>query len=55
MAQRKQFKAFGRGTLEFLYPSNRKVLAFIREYEGERILIIANLSRFAQGATLDLS
>jgi maltose alpha-D-glucosyltransferase / alpha-amylase len=55
MAQRKQFKAFGRGSLEFLYPSNRKVLAFIREHEGERILVIANLSRFAQGATLDLS
>ena len=33
--QRKQFKAFGRGTLEFLYPSNRKVLAFIRQFEDE--------------------
>ena len=55
MAQRTQFKAFGRGSLEFLYPSNRKVLAFIREYDGERILVIANLSRFAQGAELDLS
>jgi maltose alpha-D-glucosyltransferase/alpha-amylase len=55
MAQRKQFKAFGRGSLEFLYPSNRKVLAFIRELDGERILVVANLSRFAQGATLNLS
>ncbi len=33
--QRKQFQAFGRGTLEFLYPSNRKVLAFIRQFEDE--------------------
>ena len=53
--QRKQFKAFGRGSLEFLYPSNRKVLAFIRRYEDEQILVIANLSRFAQCCDLDLS
>ena len=46
--QRKQFRAFGRGILEFLYPSNRKVLAFIRQYEDEKILVVANLSRFAQ-------
>src|SRR5581483_3138688 len=55
ISQRKQFKAFGRGTLEFLYPSNRKVLAYIRQYEDEKILIIANLSRFSQCAELDLS
>ena len=55
IAQRKQFKAFGRGTLEFLHPANRKVLAFVRQYEDERILVVANLSRFAQGVELDLS
>ena len=33
--QRKQFRAFGSGTLEFLYPSNRKVLAFIRQFDDE--------------------
>ncbi len=55
IAQRKQFKAFGRGTLEFLHPSNRKVLAFVRQYEDERILVVANLSRFAQGVELDLA
>jgi maltose alpha-D-glucosyltransferase/alpha-amylase len=38
VALRKRFKAFGRGTLEFLHPENRKVLAFIRHYEDERIL-----------------
>jgi maltose alpha-D-glucosyltransferase/alpha-amylase len=54
IAQRKQFRAFGRGTLEFLYPSNRKVLAFFRHYENERILVVANLSRFSQGVALDL-
>jgi maltose alpha-D-glucosyltransferase/alpha-amylase len=52
---RKQFKAFGRGKLEFLYPDNRKVLAFLRSYEDEHILVIANLSRFVQYVELDLS
>ncbi len=52
--QRKQFRAFGRGTLEFLYPSNRKVLAFIRRFEDETLLVVANLSRFAQCVELDL-
>src|SRR6202040_938572 len=53
--QRKQFKAFGRGTLEFLRPSNRKVLAFYRRYEEETILVVANLSRFPQHVELDLA
>ncbi|MEZ4522981.1 MAG: maltose alpha-D-glucosyltransferase [Thermomicrobiales bacterium] len=52
---RKRYKAFGRGTLEFLPVDNRKILAFIREYENEKILVIANLSRFSQAAELDLS
>ncbi len=54
IAQRKRSRAFGRGTIEFLYPDNRKVLAFIRQYEEERILIVANLSRFPQAVELDL-
>ena len=52
--QRKQFKAFGRGTLEFLRPSNRKVVAFYRRYQDETILVVANLSRFPQHVELDL-
>jgi maltose alpha-D-glucosyltransferase / alpha-amylase len=55
IALRKRFQAFGRGTIEFLYPDNRKVLAFLRCYEDETILIVANLSRFVQYARLDLS
>ena len=55
IAQRKQFKAFGRGTLEFLHPPNNKVLAFVRQYEDEKVLVVANLSRFAQAVELDLS
>lgn len=54
IALRKHFKAFGRGTLEFLLPKNRKVLVYLREYEGQILLIVANLSRFAQYVELDL-
>jgi maltose alpha-D-glucosyltransferase/alpha-amylase len=52
---RKQYQAFGRGTIEFLSPKNHRVLAFVREWEEETILIVANLSRFAQHVDLDLS
>lgn len=52
---RKNHRAFGRGSLRFLYPGNRKVLAYLREFEGETILCVANLSRAAQPAELDLS
>jgi len=52
---RKRFQAFGRGELNFLYPDNRKVLAFTRQYEDETILVIANLSRFTQAVEIDLS
>ncbi len=55
IALRKRYKAFGRGTLEFLYPDNRKVLAFLRRFEDERILVVVNLSRHAQYVELDLS
>jgi maltose alpha-D-glucosyltransferase/alpha-amylase len=55
IAMRKRYKAFGRGTLEFLYPDNHRVLAFIRRYQDEIILVVANLSRFVQYVTLDLT
>src|SRR5215470_10190843 len=55
IAMRKRYKAFGRGTLEFLYPEDHRVLAFIRRYQDEIILVVANLSRFVQYAGLDLS
>jgi maltose alpha-D-glucosyltransferase/alpha-amylase len=51
---RKLFKVFGRGTLEFLKPTNRKVLAYIRRYGDDVILCVANLSRFVQPLELDL-
>ena len=46
---------WGWGTIRFLSPSNRKVLAFLREYEGEHLLVVVNLSRFVQYVELDLS
>lgn len=55
IALRKQYKAFGRGSLQFLHPENRKILAFLRRYENEHILVVANLSRFVQYVELDLS
>ena len=55
IALRKRHRAFGRGSIEFLDPENRKVLVFIRHYEDEHILVVANLSRFVQNVELDLS
>jgi maltose alpha-D-glucosyltransferase/alpha-amylase len=55
IAMRKNFKAFSRGSLEFLYPDNAKVLAFLRRFENETIVVVVNLSRFAQSVELDLS
>jgi len=52
---RKQFKAFGRGSIRFLYPENSHVLAFVRSHEDENILVVVNLSRHPQLAELDLS
>lgn len=52
---RRKHKAFGRGTIEFVTPENRKVLSFVRTYGEERILVVANLSKYVQYAELDLS
>ncbi len=51
---RKRYKAFGRGDIRFLSPTNSKVLAFLRKYEDETILVIANLSRFPEVVELEL-
>ncbi|HSU18575.1 MAG TPA: maltose alpha-D-glucosyltransferase, partial [Acidobacteriaceae bacterium] len=61
IALRKLFQVFGRGSFEFLHPENRKILAYIRNYQSEdgmqseTILCVANLSRFAQPVALDLA
>ncbi|WP_295550901.1 maltose alpha-D-glucosyltransferase [uncultured Pseudacidovorax sp.] len=54
LAVRKTSRAFGRGRKTFLKPGNRKVLAYLSEYEGEVILTVFNLSRAAQPVELDL-
>ncbi len=52
---RKQFKVFGRGSIEFQSTHNRKVLAYVRRYEEDTILCVANLARSVQPVELDLS
>jgi maltose alpha-D-glucosyltransferase / alpha-amylase len=52
---RKLQPAFGRGELTFLYPNNRKVLAFMRQHADLKLLCVFNLSRSAQAVELDLS
>jgi len=54
VSMRKKFKSFGKGTLEFLPSNNSKVLAFIRQYQNENILVVINLSRFSQAVELDM-
>ena len=55
IAARRSRRAFGRGTLRFLYPANRKVIAYLREFGDETVLCVANLSRSPQAVELDLS
>ncbi len=60
IALRKLFQVFGRGTLTFLNPANRKILAYLRildreDGSRETVLCVANLSRFAQPVALDLA
>jgi maltose alpha-D-glucosyltransferase / alpha-amylase len=52
---RKSSKVFGRGSLTFVRPANRSVLVYIRQYENEVVLCVANLSRSAQAAEIDLA
>jgi maltose alpha-D-glucosyltransferase/alpha-amylase len=55
IAARRSRRALSRGSLHFLYPSNRKVIAYLRQLGDEIILCVANLSRSAQAVELDLS
>ncbi|HEX4420456.1 MAG TPA: maltose alpha-D-glucosyltransferase, partial [Kofleriaceae bacterium] len=54
LAKRKEHRLFGRGSIEFVTSDNPHVLAFVRELEGEAVLVVANLSRFVQGVRLNL-
>jgi maltose alpha-D-glucosyltransferase/alpha-amylase len=52
--QRKRVQAFGRGEFAWVNPDNPKCLAYLRTYDPERVLVVANLSRFPQYVTLNL-
>jgi len=51
---RNSYRVFSRGTMEFLRPSNHRVLAYIRELGNEKILVVNNLSSSAQAVELDV-
>ncbi|OAV43745.1 maltose alpha-D-glucosyltransferase [Lewinella sp. 4G2] len=54
LGKRKNFKVFGRGTIKWLTPENSRILAFVREFEDEAVVVIVNLSRHSQALHLDL-
>ncbi|MFA4915096.1 MAG: maltose alpha-D-glucosyltransferase [Syntrophales bacterium] len=54
ISARKRLRSFGSGTTEFLLTDNPKVLAFIRQYRDETMLVVVNLSRYSQVVELGL-
>jgi len=52
---RREYPVFGRGSLEFIKPENRKIFAFTRNYQDVTVLCAYNLSASAQPVELDLS
>ncbi|MDH4092056.1 MAG: maltose alpha-D-glucosyltransferase, partial [Cyclobacteriaceae bacterium] len=54
IAKRKQFKAFAWGDIKFIAVENSKIFAFTRSYEDQTMLVVVNLSRYAQPALLEL-
>lgn len=55
LATRRRHVAFGRGSLRFIFPLNRRILAYLREFNGDTIFCVANMSRSPQAVELDLS
>lgn len=55
LSMRKRLNVFGRGDMKFIESSNAKVLCFVRTYEKQRIIVVANLSQFSQATALDFS
>jgi maltose alpha-D-glucosyltransferase/alpha-amylase len=51
---RRSTQVFGAGSIEFLYPANHRVLAYIRKLGNEVVLVVNNLSNAAQAVELDL-
>ena len=55
LAMRSRLNVFGRGDMKFIDSSNAKVLSFVRSYESQQIIVVANLSQFSQATTLNFS
>ncbi|HBD96462.1 MAG TPA: maltose alpha-D-glucosyltransferase [Spirochaetia bacterium] len=55
LKQRRKFSVFGSGTLRFIYPENKRILAFFRENDNERLLCVFNLSHLHQPVELYIS
>jgi maltose alpha-D-glucosyltransferase/alpha-amylase len=51
---RRSTRVFGNGSIEFLYPANHRILAYVRQYGNETVLVVNNLSNAAQAVELDL-
>jgi len=51
---RNSFQVFGRGSIQFLKPSNHRVLAYVRQFGEETVLVVNNLSSSAQAVELDV-
>jgi maltose alpha-D-glucosyltransferase/alpha-amylase len=51
---RNLFQVFSRGSIEFLDPSNHRVLAYVRQLGGGKVLVVNNLSSSAQAVELNL-
>ena len=54
IATRRRYRAFSRGSIRFVPTSNTHIFAFVREYDDEKVLVVANFSRYSQSADLYL-
>ncbi len=54
IAVRRSTGVFGKGSIEYLYPVNHRVLAYVRQLGKETVLAVNNLSSAAQAVELDL-
>src|SRR5229473_8160459 len=51
---RNSVRVFSRGSIEFLCPSNHRILAYMRQFGEETVLVVNNLSSSAQAVELDV-
>ncbi len=54
IALRNRYPLFGLGSMRFVHSDNPRVLAYVREHEGQAVLVVANLSRFVQPCFLPI-